>query len=191
MKKIFRWILGTIFAICTAMLCGCSLNYTLVEEENFAFGVGKNDVFLSLCFWREGDDKTILIPDEYQGKPITALGGYTGRGYPCPFAVCLSDSEYDWSASEDWVALHASTDPCRTLVFRIRLGKNIRTFSRASGKTYLGIEREGAEGQTENIALYKIVYSFEVDAENRTFYAENGKLYEKAGDRLIDEFFYE
>lgn len=161
------------------------------EDGRMTYGVCdfRKDAFCIGPVWDGGENRSFEIPDEFMGFPVTKLGGYTGRGYPCPFSARIEAEGYGGFTLDDSVFAsdHREDDGYESLVFSVRLGKNVREVQYVYGKSYLGAERE--DGTLD--VLYKIVYSFTVDGENGTFYAENGRLYYKANSALVDEFFYE
>ena len=172
-----------------ALFVARSYEFAFSEEDRMSFGVCKfrKDAFCIGPEW-EGGDLSFEIPDEFMGLPVTALGGYTGRGYPCPFAARVNTEGPDFVCDDGFFDLHhGADDDYETIVFSIRMGKNVRSFNGVDGKEYYGkyLENGGCD------FLTKVVYSFTVDGENETFYAENGKLYYKATDEMVNEFFYE
>lgn len=164
-------------------------HFVMSEDGRMSYGVCKfrKDVFCIGPEW-EGGDTSFEIPDEFMGYPVTTLGGYTGRGYPCPFAARANAVEADFTCSDGFFDYHHRADDAyETLVFSVCLGKNVRKLGYVDGKSYLGNYLNDEECDF----TLKIVYSFTVDEENKTFFAENGKLYYKASGELVDEFFYE
>lgn len=174
----------TVF-FCACSLCGCFWQYKLVRTEEFAVGYRKKDAFYAAYFWNgDPDTMTFTVPDEYKGRTVTALGGYSGKGYPCPFHVEDHAHEHDWASDTAW-----GDDTYETLVFTVRLGEHIKKIY-ASCTRYIGTELPRDDGTADYDVLYEILYRFEVHADNKTFYAQDGKLYRKKDNSLVDEFFY-
>ena len=172
-----------------ALFVARSYEFVASEDGRMSFGVCefRKDAFCIGPEW-EGGDLSFEIPDEFMGFPVTKLGGYTGRGYPCPFAARVNTQEVDFVCDDGFFDLHHSDgDDCETLIFSLHMGKNVRSFDGVDGKMYCGKDLENGEYDF----LYKIAYSFTVDGENETFYAENGRLYKKASGELVEDFFYE
>ena len=172
-----------------ALFVAKSYDFVTSEDGRMSFGVCefKKDAFCIGPEW-DGGKMSFEIPDEFMGFPVTALGGYTGRGYPCPFAVRVNAGEYDFTCDDGVFDVHhRADDEFATLVFSIRLGKNVKTIDFADGKLYLGRNLENGEFDF----TAKIVYSFTVDGQNETFFAENGRLYKRAGGEPVESFFYE
>lgn len=204
-KKKIVWVcvgavVGTVLLIIAALvvffvlLVARGYDFVMAEDGRMSYGVSKSrkDVFCIGPEW-EGGDLSFEIPDEFMGYPVTTLGGYTGRGYPCPFSARVNTADYgvenDGFTCDDkfFDYHHRADDEYETLVFSVRLGKNVRNLGYVDGKSYLGnyLENGGFD------FAVKVVYFFTVDGENETFSAENGKLYYKASGELVDEFFYE
>ena len=173
--------------LCACSLCGCWWQYKWVITDEFGIGYKKKVAFVGTCFWYGDKDKTtFVIPDEYKGRKITALGGYIGKGYPCLFHVSDEANKYDFSSHPAWD--HETYD---TVVFTIVLGKNIKQIEHAVGRQYLGVERENDDGTRIRDVVRKIVYAFEVHPDNKTFCAQDGRLYSQKDGTLVDGFFYE
>ena len=65
----------------------------------------------------------------------------------------------------------------------IRIGKNLRLLGDIEMKLY------HCDANDPKV-FYRILVTVECAEENRNFYSENGKLYRKAGNQLVDGFFY-
>ena len=87
MKKIIVCILCVI--ICLSF-SSCSLLYDLDAVDSFDVGYSTSliNAFLSSYNWDGTDETTnIVVPEKYEGIPITEFGGYYGRGVPCSFSI--------------------------------------------------------------------------------------------------------
>ena len=182
---------------CALFACGCFLFYEGTDYGKFYIGYSKfeRNAFVGRCDW-DGDygDMTFDVPDEYDGIKITELGGYIGRGYPCFFGITFDSDlwdklDLDFTAGDNVWSDKKSDEEYETLLFTVRLGKNIEKLTNVEGKVYFG-SGDRTEGDPADIR-YKIAYFFEVDEENPVFYSKDGKLYARSGDSLIEEFFYE
>lgn len=170
-------------------LTACSLFYDFEHVDCFGIGYSKREknAFISSCRWDgDRDNMTFIIPDDYNGIKIRDLGGYFGRGVPCPFGISVNTEEVTFVSSETF-----GDDDYESLVFTVVLGKSISNVKYVVGKNYFGTNTQNENGEYISDTLYKVVYYFEVSPENPTFYSENGKLYNKSDGSLIDEFFYE
>lgn len=137
------------------------------------------------------DGMEIRIPDEYEGIPITRLGGFTGIGVPTPFDIYLmtdvpEDSPYYGLVYTD-PSFADLTDPytVEDLVFKLHLGKNIEQIDLVSSSVYYpSINEDGSI-----TFLHPLVYICCAE-DNPYFYSKDGKLYDKTTDTLIDVFDY-
>ena len=126
----------------------------------------------------EGMEETLVveIPDEVDGRRVTAMGG----SYPDPFLFNYEEG-IDYVCGEEMLPEDAVIIP-RYLT--IRIGKNLRVLRDIEMKQYY------CDRNDTNV-FYRILVTVECEEENRKFYSKDGKLYQKAGDLLIDVFFYE
>lgn len=180
MKK-FMTILGVlIIFFCTVSLL---INLGLFDSETVPFGnlyftynkIGGSCV-VSHGLWPEEDETlTVEIPDEVNGRRVTAMG----NARPDPFLFNL-DGEIAYVCGEEMLPEDAVIIP-RYLT--IQIGKNLRILHVIEMKQYY------CDANDPKV-FYRILVTVECSEENRNFYSENGKLYTKAGNQLIDVFFY-
>lgn len=200
MKKCIISFLAIVLILC---LSGCiaedvSLLYSeSTVEDGFSIAVNKT---ADCCFVGEYEcpyytqNLEITVPDDYEGIPITQLGGYQGRGVPSPFSISVADiymnapkgsnfegvysgNLYEYNISEEYTV----TD----LPFVLNLGKNIETIKYVvSDEYYPHLNDDGS------VTFYHPVVSINCSADNKNFYSENGKLYNKKTNELISEFDY-
>lgn len=122
-----------------------SFSYEYIGNvSGFGIGEGFSSCFVGVVCTKDFPDNIITVPDTYNDKPITSLGGYTGRGAPAVF--CLNSS------------------PDGSEGYTLNIGKNIKTIKNAD---FGGISR------------------INCSPENRRFYSEDGKLYDKRTKELI------
>ena len=123
----------------------------------------------------------ISIPESFGDYPVKGLGGYVGKGAPCPFnidvkgfptisGVGLSGGSFDWYIKGEGL------EPEYVDVV-LNIGPNIREiyadqFGIVSGKKLVIVR----------------VYA-NCDSGNTSFYSENGILYRKNGE-VVDGFLY-
>lgn len=194
--QIFNRSKKFLYIILAAIMCACALTactysqYESFEEGNINGGYNKHDAFVGMCFW-DGGDKVIELPDEYNGLPVTTLGGYIGIGSPDPFAIVLRDENYRMYRDSFINAIELPDDEYETITFTVKIGKNLRGIEDALGKLFFGIETIDENGNEIIDIVYKVAYYFEVDSNNKTFYSKDGKLYNKSDDTIVDTFFYE
>lgn len=140
------------------------------------------------CWDGDMDHRTIRVPDEVEGCPVTALGGYMGAGAPCPFGVRFpADPNHFWTEIvQDRHRAADGTLPVTDLVFTLELGprvKELRNVGLDNGPYYT-VDAAG------NDVFYRAVYSVVCDEENPIFYAQNGRLYYRKDGALVTAFAY-
>ncbi len=200
MKKLYAFIISIVFVVC---LSGCfveeiSVFYTdLGEKDGFTIAVNEtgNCCFVSQYNCTEyTENQEILIPDEYEGTPITRIGGYYGKGGPMPFVISVSElymnapeeSRYHTVFSGDISKFDFPDEyNVENLVFNLNMGKNIEVIKNVTMDVYYPhINEDGS------VTFYHPVVNINCSEENEYFYSENGKLYDKKTDELITEFAY-
>ena len=180
-------------------LSGC-YDGDFVEEKGMFLGYSKSKKKAFVGQLRGDLEHTeFVIDDKYKGYPITTLGGFVGRGFPCPFDfdIELPEEYREYVEQQRVFATNSSTfdytgDGWETIVFHITLGRNICEIKRAEPCAYIGIIVDDDEnGIPVYDILYKIVPYFIVPEDNATFYAEDGRLYYKNSGTPAGEFEYE
>lgn len=117
------------------------------------------------------DHMTVTIPDEVDGLPVTALGGYYGRGVPTFFGVTLPEAYRSTITPQEWM------EDQEELVFTVELSKHVKELNCVDmGYDTVGV-RPGAA------VRYHVSYVYQCDAENPIFYARDGVLYRRADDQ--------
>ena len=195
MKK----LLVAFLSVCVSLsFAGCSLLYQLNAIDNFDIGYSKvlNEAFVSSYNW-DGvcETKNIVIPEEYNGIKITALGGYYGRGAPHPFGVSLSESYKNDLCSEanQWFGSKTYKDVESVdtvyLNFNLHISKNIEQITEHTlDHFYEGTYYDGENYHSKIIVV--ILYNITCDEDNNTFYAKDGKLYYRQNDSLVSDILY-
>lgn len=180
-------------------LAGCFYDGDLTEDGSMFVGYSKmrKKAFVGMLCGDLGNTEFVL-PDEYMGYPVTTLGGYIGRGYPCPFNfdIALPEEYRIYEENQRVFSTRNSVfdeveDGWETVIFKIALGKNIREIEYTMPCNYIGIDIDNGDGTETGDILYKIVPYFTVPEENKTFYAEGGRLYYKSSGEPAGEFEYE
>lgn len=200
MKRIVAIILSFSMVFC---LYGCSVEdssffYTELEEaDGLLIGINKaaNCCFVSAYpFDTYQESYSVTIPDTYNNIPITRIGGYYGRGLPCPFRFEISeshmnapdDSRYSMTFSGDIHEFNI-TEPytVEDVVFYLQIGENIHEIVFVvMNEYYPHINADGS------ITFYHPVVYITCSEENKHFYSIDGKLYSKDNDQLITDFDY-
>ncbi|MGN0817749.1 MAG: hypothetical protein ACI4L9_02155 [Candidatus Coproplasma sp.] len=186
MKKICLTLVLSAFL---TLFCGCSLFYSVAVSADgiFHYGVSKSDAFFIAYEWDGTEEgKTLIIPDEFNGVPVTRLGGYTGTGYPCPFSIWLPESYSNDSScglSEDFFKNQEIVDQwfpngyeIIEITFTVVLGKNIKSLY------YTDLDNNYFQFTTEGqpTKLYKVICAYSCSENNSRFYSQDGVLYEKS-----------
>lgn len=196
MKKLIAVFLS-IFICLTFSGCSLLFEYQTDAIDNFDIGYSKvlNEAFVSSYNWDGTDEtKNIVIPEEYNGEKITALGGYFGRGVPCAFGVDLPDSYLNDLCDEvnQWVCSDIYEDVGSVdtvyLNFNLHISENIEqiqihTLDRVYNGTYFN-------GDYNSKIIVVLLYNITCDEDNKTFYAKEGKLYYRQNDELVSDILY-
>lgn len=187
MKKAFSFSL----VIIVFLLSGCCMFYESETQDNFILYENKHgdDCFLGTYIWDGSDDgKKIIIPDEYNGKAITSLGGYYGRGVPVGFDIDISEF---YSPSDEYIVWSEVANPNENnteiiyIDFELTIGKNITEVNNRLSLDYSLLKIKDSEPVCYRAYIPRFyVY---VHSENEHFYSRDGKLYDKNTDELIDK----
>lgn len=150
----------------------------MVRSGNLYFTYRKfgGSCVVSHGIW-EGEEETLVveIPDKVDGRRVTAMGS----SYPDPFLFNF-EAGIASVCGEEMLPEGAVIIP---RYMTIRIGKNLRVLRDMEMKQY-HCDRNDAN------VFYRILVTVECAEENRNFYSKDGKLYTKAGNQLIDVFFY-
>lgn len=182
-KYICHAVAFFVLTICSFVLCACTTaKYLDVVDGVYTVGYGRygQNAFAAEIIWK-GDKNAMCftVPDEYKGYKIANLGGYYGRGLPCPFGVVADASDYygDFLSFDD-----CGDSEYETLIFTVRLGKNIEKIVRVYTEQYIG--KYLSDEKDEVDVLCKIQLFFVVDSENAVFYSQDGVLYYKSNGEI-------
>ena len=183
MKKLIRigGILGVLIFL-TIVMTQCSWMYgddDIVEEglRYYPHAIFKT-CFAADYTWPADSTSAVLdIPDSCGGYCVTELGGYIGRGAPCPFMVSLPESSAVYS--EGALPEHAQIE---TYHLVLNIGKTLKE------DTNIAMDHYYSVGSNRFV---QILVTVNCSEENPHFYSENGKLYKKTDDSLVDGFFYQ
>lgn len=196
MKKFFALVLvlGLLLSLSGCFAEETSFGYTETGEKD-GFRIAVNHI-ANCCFVSRyecleyTENMQITLPDEYNGIPVTRLGGYYGRGLPIPFQIMYKSANVDYSDPHNpWHNKASFTisedDHTEDVVFQLHIGKNIETVESVHMDTYY--PHPDAEG---NVIYYHPVVYVTCSEENPYFYAQEGKLYYKETNALVTEFAY-
>ena len=142
--------------------------------------------FVSTYYWdgsEEGLD--ITLPESVFGYRVKSLGMYTGRGGGYAFQLAIPATVgHAWeSFGEDLWESSVENYPRARIVelpFTLRVGKNLKHVNIADFNNLYGLDDEGRE------TLWHVTLSVDCDPANKTFYSENGVLYDrKTGEAVL------
>ena len=178
-----------------AMFRATALNYTDdVTDGNFQY-LTRDERSGTLLYRRQGKIAAVIgisydpnsgvteftIPSACGDYPVEGLGGYVGKGGPCPFGIdiegirCteeigLSDGSFGWYATP-----HDLEYEYCDLVLNI--GPNVREIFADQGGLKAGRK------------LYVVRVYINCDPDNPEYYSVDGRLYTKHGE-LVKGFLY-
>lgn len=168
-----------------------SLFYHSAQNGNMSLGVNYNlrQCYVSFVRVSSLEAQEIVIPDSFNGRPITTLGGYFGTGVPDPFCVDISgaalnapkNSRYRAIFDKGCLEQDGTLDQVVEIPITIYLGKNISQVSNVGIRFYYPhINEDGS------VTFYYPRLYFVCSEDNRYFYSEDGILYHKNG-ALVQE----
>lgn len=127
--------------------------------------------------WPEGAAEAVIdLPEERDGYRVTELGGYIGRGLPCPFMVDLPGDPVLYSES----ALPAGAE-IEDYHLTLNIGRSL------AGDENVAMDCYYCVGENRFV---RILTTVNCSGDNPNFYAEDGRLYRKADDSLVEGFIY-
>ena len=167
-----------------------------IKENNIYFECNSlaNCAYVSSCVWDGKDEhRDIVIPDEVNGKTVSRLGGFSGRGAPGPFRILFPDSYYlkkdgqqiSYCMEESTLSDNDFEYDIKSVAFTLHIGKELNKIVDIDMDTYYPKER----GANKVTFYHPVVYVL-CDKENKTFYSRDGKLYYKSNDKLVEDFAY-
>ena len=173
--RIVLLLLAILLAVGLFSIRDAAMFYTgPVTEDAQKYYVNKisRRAFAGSYIWDgDPDHMTVTIPDEVDGLPVTALGGYYGRGVPTFFGVTLPEAYRSTITPQEWM------EDQEELVFTVELSKHVKELNCVDmGYDTVGV-RPGAA------VRYHVSYVYQCDAENPIFYARDGVLYRRDDGR--------
>ena len=158
----------------------------VVERDHVLFYLRRDgrDAFASAYQWDgSGDAIDYTIPDTVQGVKVTAIGGLTGGLKKAPAAgLAVSMPETYRGAERAQYTMPVNAVEI-TLPVRIHIGRFVRSIeedgSLPAPTGYFGYEKD--------VSSYIItpVWTVTCDEGNETYYARDGRLYQRADDALV------
>ena len=158
----------------------------VVEKDHVLFYLRKDgrDAFASAYQWDgTGDAIDYTIPDTVQGARVTAIGGLVGTLKKAPYSglyVAMPETYRGAERAQYTMPVNAVEI---TLPVHIHIGRFVRSIeedgSLPAPTGYFGYEKD--------VSSYIItpVWTVTCDEGNETYYARDGRLYQRADDALV------
>ena len=196
------------------ILAGCTeYHYDQMGDFGIGYSASNNKAYVGGYSYDLTKSSTdIVIPEEYNGIPITKLGGYFGLGVPTPFGVDFVHESFPDYESVELISspkidmIYDIIDVKKTEIiyidFTIYVSKNIEEFVYTSLNRCTFVEYssececseeefcEICEGGLERTITYIPRFYINCDEDNKVFYASEGKLYKRADSSLVEEINY-
>lgn len=180
-----------------------SNNYVSVD----GYKIGYNKLFDKAAIYRiywDGDENNTVftVPDEYKGIKITGFNSNVHRAF---FEYLRAPNEYIYFSEIN----REPVDDYKTLVFTLRIGKNINEIYHKTYTDYINdveyqydyilpkrlylcsysnINDAGADQNGKT--LYEIIMYYDVSEENSTFYSVDGTLYLRETEEKVHKYSY-
>ena len=158
----------------------------VVERDRVLFYLRRDgrDAFASAYQWDgSGDAIDYTIPDTVQGVKVTAIGGLTGGMKKAPAAGLAVNMPETYRGAERAQYTMPVNAVEITLPVHIHIGRFVRSIeedgSLPAPTGYFGYEKD--------VSSYIItpVWTVTCDEGNETYYARDGRLYQRADDALV------
>ena len=169
-----------------ALATATTFNYDDLVQSDDGFGYLTRDNYkkAGICYYiydPEINNNIINIPEKYEDYPVKGIGGYVGKGGPCPFGVEIKGIDADYivlrsNGSFDWYKKTVDFD----IIYYdmvLNIGPNIREIYADDG------------GRLSGDQMYVVRYYVNCDPKNRKFYSKDGILYRRNGEE-VDDFLY-
>ncbi len=166
------------FAMCS--LSSCSLSYRIDTLDQYDICYSNKNAFIGYVTYNL-DTTDIYLPSEYNGVKVEELGGYYGRGVPTPFFLGYSGIEYGFS-----IKLNDINDEATIIETKI----NIYLPKYLKKCAYIEQIVSGVTINDHDI-VYVARCNYYIDSENEYFYTNNGKLYNKSDNTLVENLIYQ
>ena len=165
----------------------CYLYLTRDERKGTLFyrSQGKKAAVDGLIYDPDSGLTEFTIPESYGDYPVVDLGGYVGRGAPCPFDIRVKGIQSSMGVYPDGGTFGKVNGKKVDVIYHdvtLNLGANIREIFADCCGHY--VETGGDKGEVHVVRVY-----VNCNPSNRQFYSENGRLYDKKGN-LVKGFFW-
>lgn len=171
-------------------LSSCCLTYDYINEDKYDVGYSNIEKRAYIgSIYADDDNCQIELPNEYNDIKIKDLGGYFGRGVPCPFSISLKsdffDNEIESCADYGlFLSNYNKYDEIIDIHVYVTLPTYLEKIVYTSKEVYVA-------NHDNKLIAYRPLVSFQIDDENKYFYTSEGKIYYKNNDKLVDGFVYE
>ena len=120
----------------------------------------------------ESGNDTIVIPSSCGEYPIVELGGYVGRGGPCPFGIHILGESFSAELGPALFDTYLNHDNLELVYYDLvlEIGPNIKKIFADYG------------GFVNNEKLVVVRFYVKCDPDNPRFYSEDGVLFHKNGE---------
>ena len=199
--KISKELLCSLSILSLLFCSSCSLTYEYIELDNIDIGYSKieRSAYIGRVSSKETEGRNIVLPSKYNNIVIKELGGYFGRGVPTPFGIDIlinpplsyeemytTKEEYIYQSDLNWWDDYEVT----TYKYYITLPSKLEKVTYTACKEIFVVTTK-EEDNSIFAHIYRPVYHFFIEEENPYFYTEEGKLYNKKTNQLLEEFLYE
>ena len=196
LKHIF--IIGVaLLAIMLFPACTGYNNSTSVTENDIYYHLSsdRKEAMADSYQWDGNEDNTVItIPDTLSdGTTVTSIGGFIGIGVPVSFKIDYKVDSPELASRLVKLNTSEETDESNDSVkiiykgftFTINIGKNISGMGRQLSMSDIcsEISNYGIVQPDGSIIVYRPNLYFNVDPENKTFYSEDGGIF-NTSDRL-------
>ncbi|MBO4927227.1 MAG: hypothetical protein J5379_03125 [Clostridiales bacterium] len=159
------------------------------KSGDFEFKLDKKETHGTLTSWHwDGDpeNSVIDVPDDYNGIPIDALGGAYGTNAPILAFVVETDCDVPYKGLEE--SKYEVPVSFEKIVFTLKLGKNIGEIHTqyVSGTVRKDANYIGVTQEDGSVIFYQVFFEVECSQKNKTYYSEDGKLYNSSDNKKVD-----
>jgi hypothetical protein len=176
---------------------GGTINYYYNDKNNKAF-VGRIEI--------SNINNEIIILDECNDCTVNRLGGFHGTGVKAPFAFDLlylqnndlifsdiyktkdKNIDYEKKKINDYFAWNEHE--IINININLTLPKSLNEILLCDAD-YVLIDKYANDNNEIVVKIYRPVVYLNISEDNKTFYTQDGKLYKKKTDELVDCFIYE
>ena len=165
------------------MISGCT-GYdkdAVVNRQVYHITSNGKTAFASGYTWDVSENPVeIVIPETAEGAVVKKLGGFFGTGVPSPFCI-TGETGYTYSAYDPFAEKYGAPMRIQQVPFTIHLPKTLEKIDHVANSGWLGSRNENGE-----LVFLRPIVRFEIDPDNKTFYANDGLVYQYEDNSLVD-----